>query len=84
MCMVSAVYDYGRTIPIKQWTPDTWDRFQEILDRIKDLDDKLDQPDCHDPAKAEWMRSVEERLRRLEHAESKQDRGRGNQPLGQG
>jgi hypothetical protein len=30
------------------------------------LDKKLGQPECHDPSKAEWMRSIEERLARLE------------------
>jgi len=64
--MVSAVLDYGKTIPMQQWTYPAWNQFTEILRRIEELDAKLDQPDCEDPAKAAWMREVEERLRRLE------------------
>lgn len=66
MCMVSVVFDYGKTIPQTSWTPDTWTQFQEILKRIEELDTKLDQPDCHDPSKAAWMREVEDRLKKLE------------------
>lgn len=66
MCMVSAMIDSLRQIPQPQWTPQTWDRAQEILDAVRRLDEKLGQKDCEDPKKAEWMREVEDRLRKLE------------------
>lgn len=72
MCVVSAMVDYGRTyIPLTTWTQDTYSEFQEILLRLEELDRKLEQPDCHDPKKAEWMKEVEERLNRLENKPSR-------------
>ena len=68
MCMVSAVYDYGRTIEPAVWTRPAFSEFQEIIRRIEKLDSKLDQPDCHDPEKATWMRDIEARLAKLEEA----------------
>ena len=67
MCSVSVMQEYMRTnVPLQQWTPDTFGEYKEILRRLNDLDAKLNQPDCEDPAKAAWMREVEERLDSLE------------------
>lgn len=66
MCAVSAVHDYFRLRPDTPWTQDTFSEYQEIIRRLGDLDRKLDQPDCDDPAKSEWMKDVELRLRELE------------------
>lgn len=67
MCAVSATMDYMRQhIPIAQWDRPMFNEYQEILNRLAALDAKLGQPDCEDPAKAEWMQQVEERLARLE------------------
>ncbi len=79
MCAVSVVQVYFRertypqpntTIPwpqpVIQWQPDTWKLYREILDKLAELDRKLDQPDCDNPAKAVWMREVEARLAKLE------------------
>ena len=68
MCMVSMVMDTAAKFPAAGWTLDTWQLFNQVLRRLDELDRKLGQPDCHDPRKAEWMRSVEERLRCLEEA----------------
>jgi hypothetical protein len=68
MCMVSVVSVAGSAIPDYQWTLPAFNEFQEILKRIADLDAKLGQPDCVDPAKEAWMGRVEERLRKLEEA----------------
>lgn len=69
MCSVSAIMDYGRTrVPMEQWTRPAFNEFKEVIERLEALDKKLDQPHCEDAAKAEWMREVEERLRRLESA----------------
>jgi len=71
VCVTSAVFDYfgqgpGQSAP---WTPAVYNEFQEILKRLEELDKKLGQPHCEDPAKAAWMREVEERLAKLEEEE---------------
>lgn len=82
MCVTSAVFDYfgqrrdlfpplnpliSPPLPMQPaWTRDSFEEFKEIIRRLDVLDQKLGQPDCEDPAKAEWMREVEERLSRLE------------------
>jgi hypothetical protein len=68
MCAVSATMEYMQRIPIDKWDRPAFNDFQEVIRRLEALDAKLDQPDCHDPAKAEWMRAVEERLEKLETA----------------
>ncbi len=66
MCMVSVIYDYGKRIPGGNWTHDSFSHFKEVIRRLDELDRKLSQPDCHDPAKAAWMREIEKRLSDVE------------------
>jgi len=66
MCAVSAIYDYWGRQPIDIWTRPTFNELQEIIRRLDSLDHKLDQPECHEPSKADWMKKVEERLHGLE------------------
>ena len=83
MCAVSALFDYGRTVPMpytvpnttpqppqppqgSPWTRESFEEFKDILKRLEAWDEKMNQPDCEDPAKAAWMREVEKRLQRLE------------------
>jgi hypothetical protein len=67
MCAVSAMGDYFRqNVSLQQWTRPVFSEYQEVLRRLADLDAKLGQPDCEDPAKAAWMREVEARLASLE------------------
>ena len=67
MCVTSVVHDYMRqNVPIYQWTQPMFNEYQEIIRRLGLLDEKLNQPDCEDPAKAAWMKEVEERLAKLE------------------
>lgn len=69
MCTYSVISEYGQfRIAPEQWTRPVWSEYQEILRRLTELDKKLDQPDCVDPAKVEWMAAIEERLRKLETA----------------
>lgn len=69
MCSVSVINEYWRdnTEP-HQWTRPMFDEYKEIIRRLEELDTKLGQPDCYDPAKAAWMREIEERLDKLERA----------------
>lgn len=67
MCMTSAIYDYAaQRIPLQQWTQPTFLEFQTIIAKLDELDRKLGQPDCVDPAKAAFMKQIEERLAKLE------------------
>lgn len=66
MCTVSMIYDAAKQIPMQQWTQPAFYDFTQIVEMLKELDRKLGMKDCEDPAKAAWMRSVEERLRQLE------------------
>ena len=66
MCMVSVMSVAGSAISVDTWTRPAFNEYQEILRRIADLDAKLGQPDCVDPAKEAWMREVEQRLSALE------------------
>jgi uncharacterized protein (DUF3084 family) len=67
MCAVSVILDYGRQMPMDNWNHQKWRDFQTLKQQAEEFDSKTDQPDCEDPAKAEWMREVEERLARLEN-----------------
>ena len=61
------VHDYARErINPIQWTPSIWIDFTEILRKLDELDKKLGQPECHDPAKAAWMKEIEAKLAALE------------------
>ncbi len=67
MCAVSATHDYmSKNVPLDTWTRSMFNEYQEIIRRLGELDEKLNQPDCPDPAKAAWMKQVEERLDTLE------------------
>ncbi len=67
MCSVSVLSDWGRTmVPQQQWTRPVFDDFKEVLLRLDEIDKKVGQPHCEDPAKAAWMREVEARLAAIE------------------
>jgi hypothetical protein len=36
------------------------------MQKMKELDEKLGLKDCEDPNKAEWMKEIENRVRKLE------------------
>jgi hypothetical protein len=48
------------------WTDETFKLLKDIMEKMKALDTKLGLPDCEDPKKAEWMKSIESRLKKLE------------------
>ena len=68
MCMVSFITTPTTTLPLPTfpWNHDSWADYKEIIRRLEVLDEKLGQPDCHDPAKASWMKEVEDRLAAVE------------------
>lgn len=68
MCAVSVVFDYYRNTPITYWNQTNYGEFREIIQRLDKLDKALGERECHDPAKAEWTKRVEDRLAALEEA----------------
>lgn len=66
MCAVSAMYDYGRQLPEQWWRPQQFYKYQELIKKAEEWDRMANQPDCEDSAKAEWMKAIEERMRKLE------------------
>lgn len=64
--MVSAISDYGGMIDASKWTKPILTEYQQILERLDNLDKKLGEPECHDPSKLAWMKAIEERLAKLE------------------
>lgn len=66
MCVYSAISDYGRTIPLEQWTPPAWQKFKLVLEGAEDFDVEADQPECESEEKTAWMKAVEERIASLE------------------
>ena len=85
MCVVSMVsefygqwpkpapvpFDWLKAAPTTlDWTPEALKLLKEIMAKVKELDTKLGLPDCEDPKKAEWMQTIEARLKALEAAEA--------------
>lgn len=64
MCMVSMVYDYGKKIPLHEWTnPETIKQFDILKKEAELFDVFTHQPDCDDPTKLEWLKTVQRRLK---------------------
>jgi N-glycosidase YbiA len=59
--------DWPNAAPVTlPWTQESFELLKEVLEKVKKLDDKLGLADCEDPRKAEWMKSIEERLALVE------------------
>lgn len=72
MCAVSQIHMWAKqNIPLDQWSRITFTEYQDIIRRIQELDDKLNQKECVDPSKAAWMKDVEKRLSKLERKGNK-------------
>ena len=56
------------------WTADTFQLLKEIMAKMKELDSKLGLKDCEDPKKAQWMKSIERRVEKVEQATRKTKR----------
>lgn len=63
MCCVSVIQAYmSQRVPLQTWTPTLYQEYQELIQKVAEMDKKLGQPDCDDPEKAAWMKKVEEYL----------------------
>lgn len=49
-----------------QFDRETFEKLKDVLTKLGEIDKKLGEPDCVDPAKEAWMREVERRLKELE------------------
>lgn len=65
MCVVSAIIDYGRSLP-DQWDTSQILEFQKVIQVAKQFDAATGQPDCEDPEKVKFLTKLEERLAALE------------------
>jgi hypothetical protein len=74
MCVVSMVLEYAKTnFPVPDYNWQTFNMLQDIVRRLELLDARMDQPECKDPVKAQYLDEVkahlEEQDRRLEELE---------------
>lgn len=61
MCAVSAIYDYGRSIPYDDWASEQLRKqFRDLLKQATEFDKNTNQPGCEDPEKMKWWSAVEE------------------------
>jgi hypothetical protein len=57
--------------PLPEKPPLDWDetkmrKLRELMDKAREMDDLMGEPQCEDPNKTAWMREIEERLKKLE------------------
>lgn len=66
MCVLSAVLDYGMDKPDSYWDQKRVQEFIDLTEQAKDFDEKNDEPDCELDYKMQWLKDLEERVRKLE------------------
>jgi len=70
MCVVSVMVDtmQQQWPPIKSWPPSQVIEINEILERVRRIDEKEQTKDCHDPKKDKFLQELEARIQALEDA----------------
>ena len=59
MCAVSVIIGYMQdNVPPDRWRSDDFRLLEDILAKVKRLDDALGQPDCTDPEKAKYLENI--------------------------
>jgi hypothetical protein len=54
-------------VPVElPWNEESLKLLRDVMQKMKELDEKLGLKDCEDPNKAEWMKEIENRVRKLE------------------
>lgn len=61
MCVVSAIYDYGRQNHI-EWTPEVRNQWLQLVEAARVFDHVAGQPDCEDPEKAKFLQAIEQQV----------------------
>jgi hypothetical protein len=69
MCSVSAVLDYGMQKPPNFWTKDKVAGFKKVVDEAERFDEEQGEPECETDYKIQWLKDLEERVRKLEAGE---------------
>lgn len=62
MCVMSMIFDYHQKLPLDYWNLERYTLFKDLLEEVKQYDEKTGQKDCVDPEKAELLERIEERL----------------------
>lgn len=52
--------------PINPWSEEKMRKLMELIEKAREMDKLMGEPDCEDPAKTAWMKQVEQRLKKLE------------------
>lgn len=72
MCTYSMVHDFAREyIPTKLWDNTMLEAYKELIRRLKEIDDKLNLPDCN-PNKGEFLKEIEEQIREIDKGSQKE------------
>jgi len=58
MCAVSMIYNAFNHFPEREWDWEKINQFQDIIDRLKRLEDEMGIKDCHDPEKVKWVNNI--------------------------
>lgn len=74
MCATSAIIREFMTQypPVQHWPQPLLIDAQEIIRRLDALDKKIGAKDCYEPTKADFLKSLDDRLKKLEAATSPQ------------
>jgi hypothetical protein len=60
---MSMILDYGRTRhPDTFWTVGTWPPFKELIEKAKEVDDLIGEPDCEDQEKVDWFERIDKKI----------------------
>lgn len=66
MCTYSMVHEFmHQHIPDDWWTRPRLNEYEELIRRLKEIDDKLGLPDCN-PNKGEFLEEIRRRLDAIE------------------
>lgn len=67
MCTYSLVHEFmNKNIPENWWTIPRLNEYDELIRRLKEIDDKLNLPDCN-PNKGEFLEEIRRRLTNIEN-----------------
>ena len=58
MCAVSAILEYGMSLPETWWDRQRVSEFQKLVDQAKAFDVDTNQADCEDPEKAKFLQRL--------------------------
>lgn len=61
MCVYSMVIDWASKLPDEYWNrPRSLEAYNDLIKRAAEYDKQTGQPDCEDPAKAEFLKKLQD------------------------